>query len=374
MNLSRSIKKRIFKLKSKLIKQDANAWCFIPYGDDFTGNIKAVFEYSVLLNVKVIILTSSKSFEKYNDKAIIINDVTATDYFKSSVIICDQLLSVYTFFRKYNFSPKKIINVWHGIPMKKMFLSSINPISPFIQNEKEMFHIIASSELDAKAMEKSFGVSPGNIHITGLPRIDYLSNLSDSMKDEEFKINQLTNGKKLILFAPTWRDDNGSYYEFTQEDLNLLSDFLDKNNCVIGVREHFNHKNKSYYNQLKKVNVLNLNNDYFKNIEVLLKKADLLITDYSSCYFDFLFLKKPCVSFAFDYQEYGSHERGFLHDPKELFGQNLCFDFHHVLLRAEELMNKPYSIDMDTFNRFYKFDDNKNSERVIDIIKNIVKG
>jgi CDP-glycerol glycerophosphotransferase (TagB/SpsB family) len=58
--------------------------------------------------------------------------------------------------------------------------------------------------------------------------------------------------KKLILFALTWRDNNDGYYQFTQKDLNLLSDFFDKNNCIIGVREHFNHKNKSYYNQLKK--------------------------------------------------------------------------------------------------------------------------
>lgn len=373
MNLSRSIKKRIFKLKSKLIKQDSNVWCFIPYGDDFTGNIKAVFEYSVLLKVKIIILTSSTSFEKYKGHAIIINDVSSIYYFKSSIIICDQMLSTYHFFSVTGFIPKKIINVWHGIPMKKMLLSSIKPISPFIQNEKDMFHIIASSELDAKAMEKSFGVSPENIYITGLPRIDYLSCLSNSMKNEEFKLNKLTNGKKLILFAPTWRDDSDDYYEFTQHDLNSLSDFLDKNHCVIGVREHFHHKNKSYYNQLQKVNVLNLNNEYFKNIEVLLKKADLLITDYSSCYFDFLFLKKPCISFAFDYQKYGGHERGFLHDPKTIFGQNLCFDFYNVLLRADELINKPYSINIDIFDTFYKFDDNKNTERVINIIKNITK-
>ncbi|WP_392562051.1 CDP-glycerol glycerophosphotransferase family protein [Orbus sturtevantii] len=373
MNPFKLIRKKINTLKQNMIKQEQNTWCFVPYGDDFTGNIKAVFEQAKKENIKIVILTSSISFIKYQEHSIIINSAINKYFFESSVIICDQMLSIYRFFKYIDLKKKPIVNVWHGIPIKNMFRTSIQNSNPFLQHEDFNFHIIASSESDAISMGKSFGIPKSKVHITGLPRIDFLFSTFDCMKEEEKKINELTINKKLILFAPTWRDDNNSYYQFSNDELINLSNFLIKFNCIIGIREHFHHKNNSYYNQLSSIGAINLDNREFTNIEVLLKKASLLITDYSSCYFDFLFLRKPCISFSFDYIKYNNKERGFLYDLHDVFERKLCFRFQDVINELENIMKSTHLQENDClkFNKFFKFNDNLNTNRVISLVKQL---
>ncbi|WP_392563876.1 CDP-glycerol glycerophosphotransferase family protein [Orbus wheelerorum] len=373
MRLFKLIRKKINSIKQNIIKHEKNTWCFVPYGDDFTGNIKAVFEQAKKENIKIVILTNSKSFIKYRQCSIIINTANNKFFFKSSVIVCDQMLSIYRFFKYIDLKKKPIVNVWHGIPIKNMFRSSIQKSNPFLQDEDFNFHIIASSESDAVSMRKCFGIPESKVHITGLPRIDFLFSTFNCMQEEEKKINWLTKNKKLILFAPTWRDDNNSYYQFSDDELINLSHFLKKFNCIIGVREHFHHKNNSYYSQLAPLGALNLNNKDFNNIEVLLKKASLLITDYSSCYFDFLFLRKPCISFSFDFAKYSTKERGFLYDLHDVFENKICLTFQEVINEADNTMQKIISKEDDChiFNKFYKFNDNKNTDRVISLIKKL---
>lgn len=376
MSLSRTIKKIFIKIKQHVIRQSDDVWCFTPFGDNFSGNLKAVFEMANEKNIKIVILTRLDTFDKYKnkDKIFIINSSNHRLFFKSSVIICDQTLSAYGFFKYIDLKLKPIVNVWHGIPMKNMFKTSKKECNPFLSKEISQFNIIASSKLDAISMGRCFGVPSDKVHITGLPRIDFLLQNKPSMEEERKKINNLVKDKKLILFAPTWRDNPDDYYQFTSNEIYDLSVFLKNNNCVLGVREHFKHNNNSYLNQLKSLGAIDLNNYEFNNIEVLLKKSSLLITDYSSCYFDFLFLQKPTISFAFDFSKYNSLERGFLYDLKDVFENKIYFKFSDVINEANKLINnKSIKQNIDIFNRFYDFNDDKNTERVINLIISLIQ-
>lgn len=376
MSLLRPIRKTINKIKQRFVNKRYDIWCFAPFGNDFSGNLKAVFEMACEKNIKIVILTKSENFNKYKnkDKIFIINSINSRLFFKSSVIICDQMLSIYGFFKYIDLTLKPIVNVWHGIPMKNMFKTAKKECNPFLSKEINQFNIIASSKLDAKSMEMCFGVPSEKVHITGLPRIDFLVKNKPSMKEEHKKIKSLVKDKKIILFAPTWRDNPNDYYQFTSNEINAFSDFLEKNNYVLGVREHFHHKNNSYLTQLKSIGAIDLNNYEFNNIEVLLKESSLLITDYSSCYFDFLFLQKPAICFAFDFSKYNSVERGFLYDIKDVFENKVCFNFTEVINEANKLINnKSIEHNKDIFNRFYDFNDDKNTERVFELIISLIQ-
>lgn len=377
MNILRSIKKRYISIKKFLINQDSKTWCFLPYGDDFTGNIKAIFESVRHTTITKVIFTKSRSFDKYRSQSvIIINNLDHKYFFRSSILICDQMLDLYHSQMSLYLERVTILNVWHGIPIKKMFMASQKPCSPYIGKEKDQFNIIASSKQDALAMSECFDLPLNRVHITGLPRIDLLQTTSlDCIQSEQVNLQAILKGKPFILFAPTWRQNTNDYYQFSSSELDHIDRFLKENDCILGVREHFHQRNSFYYQQLEEVGAINVGNTLFKNIETLIKSAILLITDYSSCHFDFLHLNKPSISFAFDYERYKFKERGFLYEIEEVFNNNVFFNFHDVISQCKAIMvdqkvsNQHQS---DLKNKFFLYNDNNNTKRTLTLIENLI--
>lgn len=382
MNIKNSILKRIKYLKNlwayyqrSRITKDPNTWCFVSFEKDFTSNLKATFEYvkENHKNINILILSDKASYQKYQSEKINVIKTTQSHLYSSaSLIITDQLLAGHPSFKNVHAIDIPILNVWHGIPMKNMGIPHQGFI-PYIKGEKENFNLIASSNIDAKSMSKCFDLPLKNISITGLPKIDLLKNQPFS-DHEKNKLKDLIKGKKLILFCPTWRDNESDYYNFSNIDLANLKNFLDKNNCILGVRDHLNHQNNSYFQKLKSIGAIDLDRSVFNNIELLLFNAEILITDYSSCHFDFLALHKPTVSFGYDYEYYKSIERGFLYPMSDVFPNPICSTFTDVITQLSIILqNSSSNKDHHTLhNRFYKYDDNKNTSRVVELALSLV--
>jgi CDP-glycerol glycerophosphotransferase (TagB/SpsB family) len=221
---------------------------------------------------------------------------------------------------------RKVINLWHGVPIKSIEMAIPYDDDPhrqklILKNAKIYDSMIASSHIDRLAMASSFGISPRKVMITGLPRYDYLTGTapmaSDLQRMEQALITAL-NGRKLILYAPTFRETTGNsaFNDEVVQDLITLNNYCTANNLVLGIRSHIADPiGQKFVND----NILKLNSDVISETNILLKHVHCLITDFSSIWVDYLLLDRPIIGYAKDYENYLNKERGFLYPFLDIF-------------------------------------------------------
>ena len=222
--------------------------------------------------------------------------------------------------RGLHFKKKKTvyINTWHGIAIKKIG-NDCGTRKDYDFSKINYFCV--SSEYDEKIFASAFNTSKSNYLECGMPRNDELYEFKDNseyIKSLKIKLN-LPLDKKIILYAPTWRESNDlgkSYKIQVPVDFKNWENELGKDYIVL-FRAH-----------VKTTEIMNIEfNDFIKDfskydlINDLLLVSDLLISDYSAISFDYSILCKPIICFAFDYDSY-LLERGVYIDPKELFKDN----------------------------------------------------
>jgi CDP-glycerol glycerophosphotransferase (TagB/SpsB family) len=251
-------------------------------------------------------------------------------------------------------SQQNIIQLWHGIPLKKLFpLKSISV-------EYDYF-ISTSSKLNEKIF-KHIAKAKKFLNY-GYPRNDVLIQKKEETDFCDKKIYELTKKKTTIVYMPTYRDllqDNIPPIDFEK-----LDDFCKKKDILFLVKFH------PFIN-----NVINL--DKYKNIILydskldiypVLRNTDLLITDYSSVMYDFLLLDKPIILFMYDKEKYVK-ERGFFDFTNDLPGE-VVVNEKELLLKIKELLS-----GYDNFkdkrkkirNKFFDFTDDKSRERISKIL------
>lgn len=202
---------------------------------------------------------------------------------------------------------RRIINLWHGVPLKKIALME-NQSSAL---QKLYFKWIFSSNYNAvlttskkliPIMAESFGTSDEIIKVWGQPRNDLLFQKIDRQRilkelyGEEFPI------KHLVLYAPTYRE-YGQTRLFPFEDFNqeALNDFLERHGILLLIRYHLEEQEQGC---LEGKWIRTVNEDRVLDIMEILSAFDGVITDYSSIYIDFLLMEKPLIFLPYDQKEY----------------------------------------------------------------------
>ena len=156
----------------------------------------------------------------------------------------------------------------------------------------------------------------GPILEVGTPRLDFLLNQSESNKFAIFDKVGLESDSRYILYAPTFR--KGGSLEAYNIDYKLLVDTLVKKfggKWKVLCRLHPNLIGKVSFDNVAEecIDVTNYN-----DIQELLVISDMLITDFSSCMFDFAFMRKPCILYASDYLQYIKNERDLYFEIQSL--------------------------------------------------------
>lgn len=363
-----------------------NYWIFPVYfiGEgDFTDNSFAIFEQVRMdCNIKKIILTRSKEIhlEGDNIEIVPISSIKAIYYLLVSRVIFVQhslwLDLKNSWFQIIYPRDRIIVNLWHGIPIKDISHENAGVVNKRSLKEMPNYRVITSSSIDMSNMKKAFAKTPDdNFWITGLPRNDFLLMddcfLPANLRIQSELLKELLNGRKLILYAPTYREtqNNGTYYSFTDIELSKLDDFLTKNNYCLGIRYHI-YRKPDINKLLQYDNVIDLSSDHFSDVRVILRNTDVLVTDYSSLYIDAIYIDVKCVNFAYDFEHYMLQQRGFFYDYSEVFpgGVNKCLS--DVLLAIDNINDESYSTQNNNLKSiFFKDIDSKNSARVINMLK-----
>ncbi len=226
--------------------------------------------------------------------------------------------------RSLHFKKKtcRYLNTWHGTPFKHVGNDA---------GERKDFDFSAidffcyASEYDKEIFKRAFKVREEALLPTGLPRNDELYRVTDEKILEIKKRLNLPLEKKIILYAPTWRDstDNGATYSIKPP---IDTDKWEKklgDEYVVLFRTH------GYTNKLLGVTFNDTIRDYstYPAINDLFAVSDILISDYSASMADFSILERPVLCFAYDYEQYRD-ERGLYLDYEK--------DMPSGILRTED--------------------------------------
>lgn len=269
------------------------------------------------------------------------------------------------------------LETWHGTPLKKLAFD-MDDITSASQNHKTLFYkhgrewnyLISANRFSTDVFERAFVFDRAKILEYGYPRNDILyAENRDEIAAEVKKELGIPEGKRVILYAPTWRDnqfyDRGKYKFTLALDLGRLQKEFGDDSVVL-LRTH-------YYIadilDLTEYEGFVYNGSQYEDISRLYLASDICITDYSSVFFDFANLKRPILFYAYDFDEYADEIRGMYMDmEKELPGPILRTNDAVVeALHNIDAITETYKTRYEEFyERFCSVDDGHASERVIE--------
>lgn len=237
--------------------------------------------------------------------------------------------------RGLHFKKKKTryLNTWHGVAFN-FIGNDVSGRSDY--NSKKTDIICYESEYSKEILKRALGAQETSMLPSGLPRNDELYNVSKEEISELRKKLGILRDRKVILYAPTWRDskNGGESYEMAPPiDFKKWKRFLG-NDYVLLLRTH--HLTTKLLNVEFDDFVINCTE--YPRINDLFKVSDVLISDYSACIADFSILERPIICFAYDYESYRK-DRGLYID----FENDLPVD---MLKTEEEVINHILTLDV----------------------------
>lgn len=276
------------------------------------GNLAYIYNYLPEEYEKVTSFVPDRRIKRsLKEKIRLIYNISVSKY-----IMLDDFCQ-YTSYIKVR-KNQELVQLWHGPGAYKKFGHSRAKDGGDLKNitvhpgYKRYTKAIVSSEDIRPCYAEAFSISLDKVGATGFPRTDLFFNKNEMAKKKKniLKKYPYLKNKKVILFAPTYRGTtvNGADYAFEQLDLDeIYKAFKDEyvfvfkwhpalyNNILNGTRKgyDFSKYNDFYYDLSEE-----------RDINELLLISDMLITDYSSVIFDWAFLNKPIIYFAYDQKEY----------------------------------------------------------------------
>lgn len=225
-------------------------------------------------------------------------------------------------------------NMWHGVPLKKIQADNVfdkvrhpeNGWEAFkafprrLSDEKPSHYVLATSEFMRPIFESAFRTK--KVSTAGYPRIDGFASgdIENIYTDIEQKtVNKIQNllkenpENRMIYYMPTFR--NGETTFFQVMDLEKFNLFLKENHLIFCTKLHPKSKLKEEFQAIEGGNIVDIDAD--TDPYVFVPMSDVLVTDYSSIYFDYLFADKPIVFFDYDLETYLADSREMYFDYEE---------------------------------------------------------
>jgi CDP-ribitol ribitolphosphotransferase len=267
---------------------------------------------------------------------------------------------------KLNFRKEAVITqLWHAEGAFKKFGLHIPQNDALRKAEiaanSKLSYIVCSSEGVRKIYAEAFGADEKNVLPLGAPRVDYLLNEENKIKalEEIHEKYPHTQNKKILLYAPTFRDE-------PERDKEILKNFN-----ISAVREALKEEYEIFIRLHPQIHISDRDTvgatdvTDFSDVRKLILASDVLVTDYSSICMDFSLLSKKTVFFAYDLDWY-TERRDFYFDY-ENFVPGL------VAKSTEELINAVkadfQSERNEKFRSFnFSYTDSFSAKRVVDTI------
>ena len=346
-------------------------------GKSFSCNPKYLLDYLYYKGnneLEFVLALNETKIEKYKYYKINIVRNKSLKYYwtylTSKYIIINDFFNIYLPER----TEQIYINTWHGGgAYKKVGYSLKSNLDYSKKLYYEWTHkcdyMISSSLETSKAFIESFGLEENKILNIGMPRND-LFFCEEKVRKANIIVRKkynIENKECIILYAPTWRDDNREIInEISKLDVLKAFKKIKNERIKILIRAHYN--TTKYHTDNKCIDVTD-----YPDMQELLCAADILITDYSSCMWDFSLMYKPCFIYATDIDQY-KQERDFYTPMSE-------WPFP-IATNTDELINNILNFNQKEYVQKVKqhhkdlgsFEDGHACERVCKLIEDIIDG
>ena len=383
-----SLKRIRFIMNGFSVRVDDRLLVFGAYnGKSYACSPKAVYEYMI----------QNEKYKNYKyvwffdepDKYEFLEKNRNTKIVKKGSSECEKFLHqakywILNFRAMDHWIPSKnqiYVQCWHGTPLKRLgyditnsdnAMNSVSEIKSKYKSDAKRFDYMVSpckfvteKFTSAWNLEK-MGKQDAVLEI-GYPRNDFLNKFTEeNVITVKEKLGLINEKRKIILYAPTWRDnqhdaEKGYVYK-NPVNFDLLREKLG-DEYIILFRAHYlvadNFDFKSYDGFIYDVSK-------YDDINELYIISDILITDYSSVFFDYAILERPILFYMYDMEEYRDEMRGFYLNINQLPGP--------IVRDEKELINvirEMKTCDMKSFNNEYnKMNDGQASLRLVDLILN----
>ncbi len=261
-----------------------------------------------------------------------------------------------------------ITQLWHAEGIFKRFGLHIDQPEEIrqleIEGNKKLTYVVCSSEQVADTYSEAFGVSRYKVLPLGAPRVDeFFKKVNEERVRADFdRMYPECKGKKLILYAPTFRDNRADDRRLLDSiDIKAFNDrFGDTSRLLIRLHPQVHTSTADLTGTTDVSGYDRLNN--------LIRVCDVMITDYSSICMDFALLEKPLYFYAFDLEKYTA-DRAFYEDYETYVPGPVAKDFQTLLNLINNNVAQSYQKRMYDF-KFFNFGvpDGNAAERVVDTI------
>lgn len=368
---------------SKIIPKKENRWIFGAwFGNAVSDNPRSFFEYVKINHPEVEIVWVINKVESEDIKGSIVvkrNSIKSLKYILTAkVAVMNQGFMDFCDVNLLGGCYK--VQLWHGVAWKRIVRDAM-PETKTVQqrlhrrlfgyiNQYDLY--IAPSEEQGKVLKTAFNAKEKQILYVGQPRNVVLFDKQYCQRaKEELQETLGTKGKKIILYMPTFRDGTKYVFSFGEEEIEKeVSLLAQKYNFVIVEKSHY--KTTQRYRAYK---------DYEKgcvhimptaDAQWLLAAADVLITDYSSCFFDYLVRNKPIIHYIYDYEYYRTKDRGLYYKLEEVASGDCVYNTEQLkesIAKNIEDDNVNRDIRIKIKEKYINFECADNNEKIYEQIK-----
>lgn len=350
-------------------------------GDIYNDNSKFFYEYMLKnhkdVDIYWVINKDSKVFDKIPGNKLIRGSVdNYLHYYNAKAIVFSHAPSADI--APYNFVVpglntfhKKTVKVYlnHGTISFKKRKPMDGRLKNIIDELLRSYNVVtASSEFEENVMVNEWGMDFDNVYIVGNARYDNLPT------DEVAQTRD-------ILYTPTWRDwikfdgENFTKSDYFINIMNFLND--EKLNKVldekdVNIKFYLHHLMHEFIDDIRE-NITGKRIIFLDKGVTLadeIRKSSANITDYSSVAIDFLYMNRPILFYQFDIDEYKEKIDSYIDLDKEMFG-SIAYNKDEAVDKLIEIIDNDFEIlesQKNERSKFFRYNDNKNCDRIYDTI------
>jgi len=294
----------------------------------------------------------------------------------------------------YALSGAFVVQLWHGIPLKRIGLDSPEttrsplPVAQgffrallgaaYARSMRRIDLMPASHALVRGRLESAFALPHGRVLVTGEPRVDPLSTGDARSRRASARAaiasaaGGVSDDAAFVLYAPTWRDGAVDPAVPSADEWRRIDAVLAQRGAVLFVRSHRLGEG-DYVPPFATDRIRSLPADRLGDITPALPGFDVLVTDYSSLAFDAGLVPLPVVYFAPDAEQYAT-TRGFYGRYETIAGEDAARDWTaaaaqlDAVLAGGEARDERVARSESLSARVHAYRDGKNAQRVFDAV------
>ena len=348
------------------------------FGKSYSGNPKYIYEKMLEMGLDkkytFVWAYSGEDPEIIPGNPIIVERYKAGDYYKYLALSKYWVNNI--IFPIHTKRPGNVyLQTWHGTPLKKLGYDITIP-GPEVEGRENFYYesrnwdyLISSNKYSSEIFARAFKYKKKFLEL-GYPINDiFFKDNTETIENLKTKLN-IPKDKKIILYAPTWKDDekNASWEHYfnLEIDLERLYERF-KDEYVILLKMHHLVSENLVIDEKMKDFAIDLSS--FGDIQELYIMSDILITDYSSVFFDYAHSRRPILFFVPDLNHYIENVRGlYLNMEKDLPGP-LIKDNDELIDILENIdeVSKDYEERYDEFyERFCSLCTGESSQKIIE--------